>query len=233
MPTRTSARTPARTSARTPARTPARTSARTPARTPARSFSVTWDYLCPFARNAHEHVVTALDDGAPWDVAFIPFSLMQSHVEEGDTPVWELEEKARGLLALEAGVVVRDKFPERFRAAHLALFAARHDEGKEISDPGVVRETLESAGVLADEVFEEIAKGWPLDTIRTEHEKAVSDYEIFGVPTFVVGGDAVFARLMTRPRGDALKARATIERVVGLAAEHPELNELKHTKIPR
>jgi hypothetical protein len=200
---------------------------------PARAFSVTWDYLCPFARNAHEHVVTALRDDAPWDVTFIPFSLMQSHVEEGDTPVWELEEKARGLLALEAGVVVRDKFPERFGAAHLALFAARHDQGREISDPDVVRGALESAGVLADEVFDEIAKGWPLDTVRAEHEKAVSDYEVFGVPTFVVGGDAVFVRLMTRPLGDAAKARATIERVISLASDHPELNELKHTTIPR
>jgi protein-disulfide isomerase-like protein with CxxC motif len=199
----------------------------------ARTFSVTWDYLCPFARNAHEHLVTALDDGAPWDVTFTPFSLMQSHVEEGETPVWEQTEKVRGLLALEAGVVVRDKFPEHFRTAHLALFAARHDEGKEIADPDVVREALQSAGVPVDEVFDEIAKGWSLDTIRVEHEKAVSDYEVFGVPTFVVGGDAVFARLMTRPRGDAAKARATIERVVDLAAQHPELNELKHTKIPR
>ncbi|MDA8077055.1 MAG: protein-disulfide isomerase, partial [Actinomycetota bacterium] len=137
----------------------------------ARTFSVTWDYLCPFARNAHEHLVTALDDGAPWDVTFTPFSLMQSHVEEGETPVWEQTEKVRGLLALEAGVVVRDKFPEHFRTAHLALFAARHDEGKEIADPDVVREALQSAGVPVDEVFDEIAKGWSLDTIRVEHEK--------------------------------------------------------------
>ncbi len=204
-----------------------------PSPTFSRAFSVTWDYLCPFARNAHEHLATALDGGAPWDVTFTPFSLVQSHVEEGGTPVWELEEKPRGLLALEAGVVVRDKFPERFLAVHVALFAARHDEGKDIADPGVVRDALEAAGVLADAVFEEIEQGWPLETIRTEHEKAVSDYEVFGVPTFVVGGDAVFVRLMTRPRGDAATARATIERVVQLAGAHPELNEFKHTRIPR
>ncbi len=198
-----------------------------------RAFSVTWDYLCPFARNAHEHLVAALDDGAPWDVTFTPFSLMQAHVEDGGTPVWDLEEKARGLLALEAGVVVRDRFPDRFRAAHVALFAARHDEGKEISDPDVVRSVLESAGVPAEQVFAEIEKGWPLQNVRAEHEKAVSDYEVFGVPTFIVGGDAVFVRLMTRPRGDGKKARATIDRVADLLESHPELNELKHTKIPR
>ncbi len=197
-----------------------------------RAFSVTWDYLCPFARNAHEHLVAALDGGAPWDVTFTPFSLMQAHVEDGGTPVWELETKARGLLALEAGVVVRDRFPDRFRAAHVALFAVRHDQGKDISDADVVRETLTSAGVPAGEVFAEIAEGWPLDTIRTEHEKAVSDYEVFGVPTFIADGDAAFVRFMTRPAGDAARARTVIERAVDLLRDHPELNEFKHTKIP-
>jgi protein-disulfide isomerase-like protein with CxxC motif len=198
-----------------------------------RAYSVTWDYLCPFARNAHEHLVEALEDGAEWDVTFTPFSLMQAHVEEGGTPVWELEEKARGLLALEAGVVVRDKFPDKFGAVHVALFSARHDEGKEISDTGVVREAIASAGVTADQVFAEIEKGWPLDAVRTEHEKAVADHEIFGVPTFVVGDSAVFVRLMTRPRGDGARARATIDRVLDLLEDHPELNEFKHTKIAR
>ena len=198
-----------------------------------RAFSVTWDYLCPFARNAHEHLVVALEGGAPWDVTFTPFSLMQAHVEDGGTPVWELEEKARGLLALEAGVVVRDRFPDRFRAAHVALFAIRHDQGKDISDADVVREALASAGVPADQVFAEIDEGWPLDTIRTEHDKAVSDYEVFGVPTFFADGDAAFVRFMTRPAGDTTRARAVIERAVDLLRDHPELNEFKHTKIPR
>lgn len=197
------------------------------------SFSVTWDYLCPFARNAHEHLVDALRDGAAWEVGFVPFSLMQAHVEEGGTPVWELAEKARGVLALEAGIVVRDRFPERFLDAHVALFAARHDEGKELGDPDVVRGALASARVTADAVLAEIGKGWPLDALRGAHEKAVAEHEVFGVPTFVQGDAAVFVRLMTRPGGDGARARATIERVLGLLVEHPELNEFKHTTIPR
>jgi hypothetical protein len=46
-------------------------------------FAVTWDYRCPFARNAHEHVLTGLTAGADWQVTFVPFSLGQVHVEEG------------------------------------------------------------------------------------------------------------------------------------------------------
>ena len=197
------------------------------------AFSVTWDYLCPFARNAHEHLVEALRGGAEWDVTFTPFSLMQAHVEEGGTPVWELPEKARGVLALEAGVVVRDRFPDRFFDVHVGLFAARHDRGEEIGDPEVVRATLRSAGVTPDAVFAEIEAGWPLDACRRAHERSVSEHEVFGVPTFVTGDSAVFVRVMTRPEGDAALARSTIERVVGLVVEHPELNEFKHTTVPR
>jgi len=52
-------------------------------------FSVNWDYRCPFARNAHEHVMAALDAGADWDVTYVAFSLNQAHVEEGQHDVWD------------------------------------------------------------------------------------------------------------------------------------------------
>lgn len=196
-------------------------------------FSVTWDYLCPFARNAHEHLVTALEGGASWEVTFSPFSLMQAHVEEGGTSVWEEAEKPRGVLALEAGIVVRDRFAERFLTTHRALFAARHDEGRDLGDPDVVRDVLSANGVPDDEVFKQIDDGWPLVELRRAHEASVAEHQVFGVPTFVAGDQAVFVRLMTRPGDDAELARATIERVMGVVVDHPDINELKHTTIPR
>src|SRR2546430_7641145 len=78
------------------------------------SFAVTWDYRCPFARNAHEHILTALAAGADWDVRFVPFSLGQVHVAEGEADVWDEPEKDTGIVALQAGTVVRDRFPEQF-----------------------------------------------------------------------------------------------------------------------
>ncbi len=197
------------------------------------AFSVTFDYLCPFARNAHEHLVAGLAAGAGWDVTFTPFSLVQNHVEEGGVPVWENPEGAKGLLALQAGVVVRDRFPERFGAAHVALFAARHELGGDLSDPDVVRRSLEGAGVDADRVFAEIADGWPLKAVRVAHEASVAEHEVFGVPTFITGDRAVFVRLMSRPEGDGDLARSTIDRVLSLVVDHPELNEFKHTSVPR
>ena len=126
-----------------------------------RAFAVTWDYRCPFARNAHEHVLEGLRAGAPWDVTFVPFSLGQVHVAEGEPDIWGRWQDDSGLLALQAGVVVRDKFPDRFLDAHEALFALRHDHGGRLRDEAEVRRVLEEQGVDADAVLSEIDGGRP------------------------------------------------------------------------
>jgi hypothetical protein len=196
-------------------------------------FSVTWDYRCPFARNAHEHLVAGLADGADWDVTFLPFTLSQGHVPEGGTPVWEDPSKLKDLLALAAGVVVRDQYPEQFGAVHNALFSARHDEGLDIRQATVVAGILDAAGVPGDKVLAEVDTGGPIDEIRRAHLQALDEWSVFGVPTFVVDGRAVFVRLMSRPRGDAALARRTIEGIVRLMDEQPDLNEFKYTTLDR
>lgn len=197
------------------------------------NFAVTWDYRCPFARNAHEHVIEGLRAGAEWDVRFVPFSLGQAHVAEGEPDVWTRPESDTGLLALRAGVVVRDRFSDRFLDVHQALFALRHDHGRHLEDEAEVRRVLTEQGVDADAVFEEIATGTPLQTVRDEHTAGVDDHDVWGVPTFVSGDNAVFVRLMHRPEGDGALATRTIERVLDLLDGFPELNEFKHTSLKR
>ncbi|MBV8160008.1 MAG: DsbA family protein [Acidimicrobiia bacterium] len=197
------------------------------------SFAVTWDYRCPFARNAAEHILTALEAGAGWEVTWVPFSLNQAHVEDGEPEVWEDPSKAPGLLAMEAGIAVRDRWPEMFPAVQRALFAARHDEGRDIREEDVVRDVLTTSGADAEDVFTDIAGGQPLKTFRAEHERAVGDHHVFGVPTFIADGQAVFVRVMDRPGRDAERARMTVERILDLLRGWPELNEFKHTSIPR
>ena len=197
------------------------------------SFEVTWDYRCPVARNAHEHLVAALEAGAEWQVGFRVFALDQAHVAEGDPPVWEEPDRYPGLVANEAGVVVRDRQPEAFHRAHIALFAARHDQALDLRKRDVIGRALDDAGIDGASVLSEIDAGWPLDVLRKEHSEAVESLDVFGVPTFIFGDRAVFVRLMDRPEGDAKKAISAIERVVELADSWPELNEFKYTRINR
>ena len=197
-----------------------------------RSFSVTWDYRCPFARNAHDHVVAGLRSGADWDVAFVPFSLGQVHVAEGEPDIWDRWRDDSGLLALQAGVVVRDLYPDRFLDVHEALFALRHEHGGQLRDEAAVRGVLTSQGVDAAAVLTEIDEGNAIIRVQQEHEQAVKDHAIWGVPTFVIGDEAAFVRVMDRPEGDSAHAVRTIERILDLL-DWPELNEFKHTSIPR
>lgn len=197
------------------------------------SFSVTWDYRCPFARNVHEHLLAALDDGAEWDVTFRAFSLDQAHVEDGHTPVWEEPDRYPALIANEAGVVVRDRDPDHFRAVHRALFAARHDHAIDLRERDNVAKVLADVGVDPAAVLAEIDAGWPLEVIRDEHTEAAERLSVFGVPTFIVDDRAVFVRILDRPNGDALHSRRHIERTLDLMGGWPELNEFKYTSIPR
>jgi hypothetical protein len=195
----------------------------------ARQFAVTWDYLCPFARNAHEAVVNGLKEGRDWDVRFWPFSLNQVHVEDGEAPVWERsldEAGGGGVRALLWGIAVRDAFPDHFLDFHVATFRARHDDGKKIAEEPVLRRVAESVGLDADAVAEEVASGRPLKALEAEHTEAVDRYAVFGVPTVIEGDEAVFVRIMERGNVDDWA------RALDLVGSN-RLNEFKRTKIPR
>ena len=198
-----------------------------------RRFAITHDYLCPFARNAAEVVVRALETQPPFQAEFRAFSLSQVHLEEGEAAVWQPGAEPRsGVLALQWGLAVRDELPERFGAVHLALFAARHDQGLDLNDPGVLAEAVASAGADPDEVEKLVASGRPAAALADDHTWAVDTSRVFGVPTFVTPGRAVFVRLMDRPATPEA-ARSTLERVLAMVEDWPDLNEFKATAIPR
>jgi hypothetical protein len=193
-----------------------------------RQIFVTFDYRCPFARNAHEAVVNAVREGVDIDYRFQSFSLDQVHVEEGSAPVWERPEGERGggVLALEWGIAIRDQFPDHFLDAHVAFFAARHDKGLKLDDASVLREAAAGVGLDADAVAAEVATGGPLKILGAEHAESVDRWAVFGVPTFCEGEEATFIRFMERGRTDDLA------RAVELL-EWSRFNEFKRTRVPR
>ncbi|MCU1486812.1 MAG: protein-disulfide isomerase [Actinomycetia bacterium] len=194
---------------------------------PRREFAVFFDYRCPFARIAHEHVLDGLDEGADWDVRFQPFSLSAAK-----DPTWDRAQDT-GLLALELAVAVRDTQPEHFLAAHRALFTHRHDRGGNLRDLESLAPVLADAGVDVAAALAEVESGLPLKTVRAEHEAAVNEHEIWGVPAFVAGGQAAFVRLMERPADAAVRGAAAIDRILDTLVGWPELNEFKHFTLPR
>jgi DSBA-like thioredoxin domain len=197
------------------------------------TFAVNYDYRCPFARIAHMHLLDGLEAGANWDVSFMPFSLGQVHVEEGGTDVWDAPETDTGLMALQVSVIVRDQYPHAFRTVHRRLFDLRHVESKDLNDRDEVAKVLVDAGLDPESIWAEIDNGSPLQVVRAEHEAAATESSAWGVPTFMVGGDGVFVRLMETPNGDGDLAIRTIDRVVDMLTGWPQLNEFKHTAIRR
>jgi 2-hydroxychromene-2-carboxylate isomerase len=196
------------------------------------AFEVSYDYLCPFAYIAHEHVVDALRADAPWQVTFTPWTLRQVHKDDGAPDVWDDEAKRDDLLALEASVAVRDGWPDRFLDVHQALFRARHERGIKLASRDEVSRVLDEAGADVAKVLDVVDGGAPRKELKASWTRLTDKHAAFGVPTFVVGDEAVFVRLMAKPTsGD--DAIAAITEVVRLVVDDTRLNEFKRTKIPR
>ena len=184
------------------------------------TFAVTWDYRCPFARNGHEHLLDGLEAGAPWEVTFVPFFLNQSTCPRA-APRPGRTRPSRPTCWPWPPASWSGTGSRSLLAVHRSLFTARHDDGGDLRDVAVVREALTRAGADADAVLAEVDAGWPAKVVRDEHERVVGELDVFGVPTFIVDGSAVFVRLMTRPEGDGTLARETIDRVLDLIHQHP------------
>jgi predicted DsbA family dithiol-disulfide isomerase len=194
-----------------------------------KTFTVTYDYLCPFARIANESLVDALSDGAPYNVTFKPFSLAQNHTSEGDVAVWDrgpADEQGRGVLALFWSLAVRDGFGDSFLEFHKALFNAKHDDLAEIGDVAVLREVATSVGLDVGAIEAAVASGIPAKTLAAEHTALVEDLGVFGVPTFIDGEEAVFVRFMERHKLEDL------DKVIDMIS-WTNVNEFKRAKVPR
>jgi predicted DsbA family dithiol-disulfide isomerase len=116
---------------------------------------------------------------------------------------------------------------------HRALFRARHVQKRKILDERVVRAVLGENGIDVSAVYDEIATGATLQTIRKQHEAAIAEHNVWGVPTFIANDQAVFVRHMRGAEGDAAFARHTIERLIDQITAWPDLNEFKHTSLPK
>jgi hypothetical protein len=193
------------------------------------TFQLSYDYRCPFAKNIHLHVVTALRAGADFDVTFVPWTMSQGYRASGAPDVWDDPTRDAEHLALAVSTSVRDLQPEHFLDAHEALFRARHERAIRLVNEDEIKEALRGIGVDLDLVFDDVSSRRPHKVIG-ESFREFERYEAFGVPTFVVDGDATFVRYMNPPT-DTTASIALIESLVTLMTNESALNEFKHTKV--
>jgi hypothetical protein len=195
-------------------------------------FDLSFDYRCPFAKNIHLHVITALRAGADWEINFAPWSLSQGSRRDGATDVWNDPTYDADLISLAAAVSVRDHQSEYFLDAHEALFRARHDRAIRLVTLEEVSNVLAPLGVDMAKVAADVASRRPHDVIAASH-KEFDRFEAFGVPTFVVNDDATFVRYMSEPSSDPALSVELITSLLAMMTTRADLNEFKHTQLPR
>jgi hypothetical protein len=195
------------------------------------SFQLSYDYRCPFAKNIHLHAIEALRAGADFDVTFVPWTMSQGYMADGGPDVWDDPARDPEHLALAVSVAVRDLQPERFLDVHEALFRARHERAIRLVTEEQIADALASTTVDLDAALADVATRRP-HRVLGECFRAFEAYEAFGVPTFVVDGDATFVRYMEPPNGEPDESIAVITSLVGLMTRQPALNEFKHTRVP-
>ncbi|HEV3188694.1 MAG TPA: DsbA family protein [Acidimicrobiales bacterium] len=194
-------------------------------------FQLSYDYRCPFAKNIHLHVVTALRAGANFDVTFVPWTMSQGYKADGAPDAWDDPARDAEHLALAVSTSVRDLQPEHFLDVHEALFRARHERAIRLVTTTEITDVLASTGVDLPHVFDDVESRRPYKVIG-ESFREFDRYEAFGVPTFVVGNDATFVRYMNAPTDDAGASIALIESLITLMSDQSALNEFKHTQLP-
>ena len=196
------------------------------------SFDLSFDYRCPFAKNIHLHVITALRAGADFDVTFAPWSLSQGGRNDGAPDVWNDPAYDADLISLASAISVRDEQSEYFLDAHEALFRARHDRAIRLVTLDEISNVLAPLGVDMAKVAADVASRRPHDVIAASH-KEFDRFEAFGVPTFVVNDDATFVRYMSEPSEDPEASVELINSLLDMMTNRSDINEFKHTRLPR
>ena len=193
-------------------------------------FALSFDYRCPFAGILHRHLISAIRSGADYDVDFVPWTLTQSHRKERDLDVWDDPARDDHLIALAAGVSIRDQQTDVFLNAHEALFVARHVNGIRLGTFDQIVEALSGLSVDLEMLEGDLLSRRPHRVIG-ENYRSFEKFEAFGVPTLVVGDAAVFIRYMDPPTEDATKSTELIDALVSMVTTRGSLNEFKHTRL--
>jgi predicted DsbA family dithiol-disulfide isomerase len=157
------------------------------------------------------------------------FSLDQVNSREG--PGWKLwsqpdDYPSRSLRAFKAAEAARRQGKEAFERYHFALLAARHDQGRNIASPEVLRDVAGTAGLDLGRFEHDLADPSILDALARDHTHAVEAHGVFGIPTLVFpGGYAVYLKI-SQPVPEE-EEESLFDEVLHIATGRPYLMEVK------
>jgi len=112
--------------------------------------------------------------------------------QDEDSPLFQIPDAGHpyprcSLPALEAGMWVRDTFPDRFAAFDLAVFEAFFSRTEDISDLQVLGRLADGCGLDGVTLADVIREGRCRERVHAEYQEAL-DLGIRGVPAVAIPG---------------------------------------------
>ena len=169
------------------------------------------------------------------DIDWQPFSLSQANSDKGpDFKYWEqpgaLDGSDNTLLAHRAGLSAKRQGKKAFDSFFITLLKARHENKKDLTDPAVMHEAAQKAGLDLARFREDLADPDLLKELGESHTKAVDEVGAFGVPTFVFpGGKSAFLKLFIPPNDQAVDMYQTLFKTM---SEFAHVGEFKRPQPP-
>ncbi len=173
--------------------------------------------------------------GETVEIDWQPFLLAQANNEKGqEDKIWERPEIIDGsdnaLLAHRAGLASKRQGEDAFKGFFMALLRLRHEDKKDLTDPAVMQEAAENAGIDYARLREDIADPTLLDDLAESHTKAVEEVGAFGVPTFVFpSGKAAFLKMFIPPDEQAVEIYESLFKTM---SEFAHVGEIKRPQPP-
>src|ERR1700733_7793654 len=188
-----------------------------------------FDPLCPWCYQTSRWA-RRLDELGVVDVEWRVFSL--AIVNSGDEGRAAADPGSAP--SLRTAIAVRNAHGNAAVGAfYKALSDARHQRGLPLDDHAVIRDSLREAGVEPELLEQALADASTWDAVQREHDEAVSEHKVFGVPTIVLdggNGPQMFGPIISDIPDDA--GAVDLWQHFVWMARNPNVAELKRDRLP-
>jgi predicted DsbA family dithiol-disulfide isomerase len=200
------------------------------------NFAIYFDFRCPFVYNAAMVLAKARESKTvQLKIDWRPFSLAQANTDKGPKfKYWEQPEVIDGsdrtLLAFRAGLAAKQQGKEAFDSFFMTLIRARHKDNKDLKDPIVIEAAALVAGLDLVRFKKDLQDPNRLREVGESHTKAVEEFGVFGVPTFVFpDGKSAYLKMFVPPNDQVTEV---VESLINIIGKFEHVGEIKRPQPP-